>query len=171
MLGPAFAIQHITNMRPMVACEAMKFRSRLNRLAEAGEEFRLEKYAVHLTFDVIGKATFSQSLEAQTEGKGSPAMDHFEEMCRAYMIERSTWNVVKKLLARRKMRAAGKRLDAVVATLVKKRFDVLQREKIDTSNKKGLCIMDLILRDYFEETPVSGKKDLDSTFLTDPYSR
>ena len=57
MLSPAFSILHITNMRPMVATEVMKFRSILQKKADLWEVFKLEKITQHLTFDIIGTAT------------------------------------------------------------------------------------------------------------------
>jgi hypothetical protein len=49
--------------------------------------------------------------------------------------------------------------------LIRKRFDVVVQEKTDLSNKKGLGIMDLILRDYVEDIRQSGKQGLDPAFL------
>jgi hypothetical protein len=49
--------------------------------------------------------------------------------------------------------------------MVKQRFDVLVHEKTTLSNRKGLSIMDLILRDYMEDLRRTGKEGLDPSFL------
>lgn len=59
MMSPAFAITHISNMRPMVAAEVMKFREIIFKMAKSEEVFRLEDLTQNLTFDVIGTATLS----------------------------------------------------------------------------------------------------------------
>lgn len=59
MLSPAFSITHISNLRPMIAAEVMKFREILHKKAQAGEVFKLESISQNLTFDVIGTATLS----------------------------------------------------------------------------------------------------------------
>lgn len=141
----------------------MKFRSIISEKAQSGEVFRLEDLTQHLTFDVIGTATFGRSLDAQT--KGSVALQHFEDMCRAFMKSRESFNIIRNFFVNRKRDASRKKLDAVIAKLVKERFDKLQREKIDLTAKRGLGIMDLILRDYMEQLRQGEKEDLDPDFL------
>ena len=126
MLSPAFAISHIGNLRPMVASEVMKFRSLLHKKAESGEVFKLEELTHHMTFDVISTATFGHSLDAQT--KGSPALQHFEDTCRAEMRSRETSNVVRKFFAHRQRDAARRKLDETIASLVRERCEVVRRK-------------------------------------------
>ncbi|KAH7061619.1 cytochrome P450 [Paraphoma chrysanthemicola] len=163
MLSPAFAIQHISNMRPAIAEELMEFRSILHSKAESGEKFSLEELTLHSTFDVIGRATFGESLNAKT--KGSAALEHWEAMSRAFATTRESYNIIQNFFSRRVVQAEAQKLDAVLGTMVKKRFDVLVREKTDLSVRKGLSIMDLILRDYMEEIRHSGKEGLEPSFL------
>lgn len=126
MLSPAFSISHISNMRPMVATEVMKFRSILHKKAESGESFRLEDITQHLTFDVIVSATFGRSLDAQT--KGSTVLQHFEDMCRAYMISRESINFIRNFFANRRRDVERAKLDANIAALVKERFEIVRRK-------------------------------------------
>lgn len=141
----------------------MKFRAHLMKKAESGESFKLEEITLHLTFDVIGTATFGRSLEAQT--KGHIALKHFEDMCRAFMRTRESFNIVKNFFVNMKRDSAKKKLDAIIADLIQERFDKVQHEKLDLSEKRGLGIMDLILRDYMEEHRQAEKKGLDPEFL------
>jgi len=126
MLSPAFAISHVTNMRPMVADEVMKFRSCLSEKAKSGEVFKFEDLTQHLTFDVIATTTFGRSLDAQT--KGSPALQHFENMCRAHMTTRESFNYIRNFFVNRKVFAERAKFDAIVEGLIKERFEIVKRE-------------------------------------------
>lgn len=141
----------------------MTFRKILQKKAESGEVFRLEDLTQYLTFDVIGTATFGHSLEAQT--KGNVALQHFEDMCRAFMRSRESLNYVRNFFVNIKRDAAKKKLDAAIKVLVRERFNLLQKDKIDLTGKRGLGIMDLILRDYLEESRQTGRQELDPEFL------
>jgi cytochrome P450 len=180
MLSPAFAVQHISNMRPSVckpiyirfkshlninqiAEEIMGFRSILHRMADSAEKFSLEEHTLHTTFDVIGKATFGHSMNAKSNG--SKALEHWEAMSRAFAKTRESYNPIRKFLAKRVVQHETKKLDAILTKLIMKRFEVVVQEKTDLSNKKGLGIMDLILRDYVGEIRQSGKQGLDPAFL------
>ncbi|KAF9699866.1 hypothetical protein EKO04_002543 [Ascochyta lentis] len=165
MLAPAFAIMHVTNMRPMVAENVMEFRAIMNKLAATGETFEFEKYVERLTLDIIGTATFGHSLGAQAAG--SSVMRHWEDMSRANMHDRDGWRIdfVRKYLARRRREAAMNRLNAILTELVKKRFDYVQKNDICLEKRNASIIMDLILREYLQETPQSIQKCMDSEFL------
>jgi cytochrome P450 len=141
----------------------MEFRSILRKFAEAGEKFSLEELTLHTTFDVIGKATFGHSLNAKTQG--SVALEHWENMSRAFANTRESYNFIGNFFARRTVKAEAEKLDAILTEMIKKRFDAVVEEKTDLSNKKGLGIMDLILRDYVAESRQSGRQGLDSAFL------
>jgi cytochrome P450 len=169
MMSPAFSIQHISNMRGMVAAEVMQFRSILHKIAETGEVFRLEDPTQHLTFDVISTATFGRSLDAQT--KGSDALVHFENMCRAFMHSRESWNFFSNFFHNRKRDVYRAKLDAIVVDLIKERFDIVQRDQLDLSEKRGLGIMDLILREHMDELCQTGAKELAPDFLADALSQ
>ncbi len=147
----------------------MKFRSHMLKKAESGEKFKLEDFTQHLTFDVIGTAAFGRSLEAQSQG--TPALEHFENMCRAYMQSRESWNVVRNFFLNRKRDFYRKKLDNEVIKLIQERFEKVQEEKVDLSEKRGLGMMDLILREYMDEHRQSGRKDLDPEFLRDALSQ
>jgi hypothetical protein len=132
-------------------------------MADSGEKFSLEAHTLHTTFDVIGKATFGHSLNAKTNG--TKALEHWEAMSRAFAKTRESYNPVRNFLAKRVVQGETRKLDAILAEQITKRFEVVQQEKTDLSNKKGLSIMDLILRDHVEEIRQSGKQGLDPAFL------
>jgi cytochrome P450 len=126
MLSPAFAISHITNLRSMVADEVMKFRSIVLEKAKSGEAFKLEDLTQHLTFDVISTATFGRSLDAQT--KGSPILEHLENMCRHFMTSRESLNYVRNFFVNRRISIERNKLDAIVEELMQERFKIVKRK-------------------------------------------
>ncbi|KAF2467469.1 cytochrome P450 3A30 [Lindgomyces ingoldianus] len=158
MLAPPFAISAVRNLAEMMSEEVMVFRSTLHKLAKTREVFRLEDISSNLTFDVVAKATFGFSLNAQT--KGNPAIHDFSEICRAFVIEKNSWNFVKKFFATRKRKSATKRLDSQLEKMIRERFVVLQRDNVDVSQKRGLSIADLILRERINEG-----RDLNPEFM------
>ncbi|EAT87917.2 hypothetical protein SNOG_04157 [Parastagonospora nodorum SN15] len=163
MLSPAFSVQHISNMRPAIAEEIMEFRSMIDKLADTGEKFCLEQLTQRTTFDVIGKATFGHSLKAKSQG--SAALEHWEGMCRAFAKTHESYNFVSNLFKLRTVETEAKKLDAILAEMIKKRFDIVVQEKTDLTGKKGLSIMDLVLRDFVEESRQVGREVLDPAFL------
>lgn len=126
MLSPAFSISHTTAMRPAVADEVLKFRSILHEKAQSGETFRLEDFTQHLTFDVIGTATFGRSLNAQADG--SPALQHFHNMCRAHRTTRESFNLVRNFFVNARRDSERRKLDANIAELIKERFEIVKRK-------------------------------------------
>lgn len=165
MLAPAFAITHVTNLRPMIAENVMQFRAILEKLAGTGEVFQLEHYVERLALDVIGTATFGHSLGAQT--KGSDVMRHWEAMSRANMQIRDGWRIdfLRLYQARSKRDTASNKLKVVLTEIVKKRFDYVQENDVSLEKRNASIIVDLVLRDYLQETPLSGQKRMDPDFM------
>lgn len=126
MVSPAFSISYITEMRPMVAAEVMKFRSILQQKAESGETFRLEDCTHNLTFDVISTAAFGQSLDAQK--KGSPALKHFRAMVRAQMKSRESFNYISNFFANRTRDSERRKLDDIITKVIQERFNHVKRK-------------------------------------------
>ncbi|KAF2179691.1 cytochrome P450 [Zopfia rhizophila CBS 207.26] len=166
MLAPAFAISHVRGLAGLIAEEVMIFRQILHKRAESREAFSMEEASNNLTFDVICKSTFGYSLNAQA--KGNPALTHFSDICHAFVIERDSWNPIKRFFASRKRKAAAKKLDSQLDKMVRKRYEVVQRDNLDVSKKRGLSIMDLVLRERIKESRSSamGSSDaLDPEFM------
>ncbi|KAE8832834.1 hypothetical protein PTNB73_09764 [Pyrenophora teres f. teres] len=161
MLSPAFSITHITNLRPMVADEVMKYRAILRQKSETGEVFAFETHTMCMTFDVICTATFGYSLDAQT--KGSDALIHFENMCRIHIESRDSLNFVRNFFVHRRRDAERDKWSAILAKLIRERFEIVKSDKLNLSDKRGLGIMDLILREYVQ----SGATELDARFMED----
>jgi hypothetical protein len=86
-------------------------------------------------------------------------------MTRTWATCRDSYNVFKKFLVGRIVKAEAKKFDKILIDMIKQRYDIVEREKTDLSDKKALCIMDLILRDHIQEVRQSGKLALDPNFL------
>ncbi|KAF1996663.1 cytochrome P450 3A30 [Amniculicola lignicola CBS 123094] len=148
MLAPAFAPSYIRNMVGMMADEAMGYRSKLLKMAESGEIFKLEDITNDFTFDVISNATFGFSLNAQTK---RDSIDDFNDLLHQSMIVRDSWNPVTSLVARRNRGLASQKLSKRFGDMIQERFAILQQDNINVSNKRSLTILDLVLRDHAEE--------------------
>jgi cytochrome P450 len=126
MLGPAFAISNITNMRPMIAAEVMTFRSILNKKAETGEVFRFMDLAERLAFDVIHTTTFGFSTDAQTHG--SAVLQLFDAVCRAETRRFDSWDFGRRYFSRKAGAVARKKLDIIIFGLIKERLHNVRRK-------------------------------------------
>ncbi|PSN62971.1 cytochrome P450 [Corynespora cassiicola Philippines] len=163
MLAPAFGLTYVRNLVPLIADQVMIFRDILKTKAESGEKFRLEDLATNLTFDIMNTSTFGFPAKAQSEG--SPTIKYFKELCKCVAIERDTWNPVAKYLARLRRWPLGKKLDGLIADLIRERWSVLVRDKVDVRDKRSLSILDMVLRDHLLETQKAGTTDLGDDFL------
>ncbi|ORY05690.1 cytochrome P450 [Clohesyomyces aquaticus] len=158
MLAPPFAVASVRNMVGMISQEVMVFRSILNKLAKTGEVFSLETAVSRMAFDVVSTATFGSSLNSQT--KGSAAIRDFNEMCSAFSYQKRGWNPLKTIASIIRRWFASRRLDAELNRRIRDRFEILKRDNVDVSQKRGLSIVDLILREHINEG-----KTLDSEFM------
>lgn len=86
-------------------------------------------------------------------------------MCRAFAKTRESYNFISNFFRLRTVKTEAKKLNAILAEMIKKRFDSVVQEKTDLSGKKGLSIMDLVLRDFVEESRQVGREVLDPAFL------
>ncbi|KAH7124143.1 cytochrome P450 [Dendryphion nanum] len=157
MLAPAFAVSRIRGMVGMIGDEVMQFRATLKKFAESGEIFHMEHTASCLTFDVIGTAVFGpgSSLGAQINGS-SPSLQNFMDIMTYNAVQRDSKNPWTKFTARQKRLTATSELNATLSTLIRQRYNELERDNVDVSQKRKLTIMDLVLRDRLEETRKTG---------------
>jgi cytochrome P450 len=144
----------------------MTFRQILLEKAEAGKPFVMEDLTNNLTFDIICTSTFGFSLESQK--KGSLLLKTFSEITRAWWVERDAWNPFKKYWYRFNRVSAIRRMDNQLRKMVRARYDILVRDNVDLSKKRGLRMLDLLLRECYEEAKISGRsasKALDSEYM------
>ncbi|KAK3309250.1 cytochrome P450 [Chaetomium strumarium] len=63
--NPGFAPQHLMSLLPCILDKTDIFLERLDRYASSGQEFRLLKLTIELTFDIIGAITMNVDFDAQ----------------------------------------------------------------------------------------------------------
>ncbi|KAF2278104.1 cytochrome P450 [Westerdykella ornata] len=155
MLAPAFNATNVRNRTSMVADEVMIFRSILHKYADSGEPFSLEQAISKLTFDLIFTTTFGFSQHAQQ--KGSAILDLFKKLLDQNYIIQESLNPIKRRLARWRCAAASRELDGLIEPLVKERYALVREKNLDVSQRVGLSIIDLVIREYLQEE--AGRTD------------
>jgi cytochrome P450 len=163
MLAPAFAPSHVRDMTSMLAKDVMVFHSVLQKYAASGKKFCLENELRNLIFDITGTAVFETSPGAQKEK--STLLNYFTEATESNYVVQGTRNPFIWIPARREMQAAVRAMDRILKDLIRERFKKLQHDESNLSNKRGLCIMDLMLREHMDEARRAGKLSLDTPFV------
>lgn len=166
MLAPAFSESQIKSTVPMFAHEAMIFRKILLQKAEAGKPFLMEEIVTHAVFDIICTAIFGFSLEAQTTE--SFVLKTFLKIVNAWWEERFAWNPLKMYRRRLTRLISHRKLDNELKKMIRERYDVLVRDSLDLSKTRGLSMLDLLLRERYEEAKDSGKpasKAIDEEYM------
>lgn len=117
-----------------------------------------------LAFDIIFRAIYGSSSSAQTQGNDD--LDCLDAVASAVVTARETWNPFKMRDMAHNGASAAKSLDYSITTKIRTRFDALKQDSIDVSNKRGLGILDLILRERIHETQAtSNPAQLDADFM------
>jgi len=164
MLAPAFSTTNVLGMTRLFAQNVKGFHDVLSEISKSGEPFSLEEKISTLVFDIIFKAIFDTSSNAGTESHDDRKELH--AVVRAEMSARRTWNPIKKRSLIRERETAAKKLSDSIASRVRDRFTTLQKRKIDLSTKRGLGILDLILRERIQEAKEKDTSpELDSDFV------
>ncbi|KAF1975704.1 cytochrome P450 [Bimuria novae-zelandiae CBS 107.79] len=163
MVAPAFSTSHQRNMAGMMAEEVMVFRSTLQKKAATGEVFKIEQVLHNLVLNTIARSIFEESLDAQM--KEIPMLATFYEVCDLNIILIRSFNPIAKLFARRKQNELNRKLETQLGDMIRVRFEKVQRDDIDISQKRGLCIMDLILREHLLEVQKAQRAPLDPKFM------
>ncbi|KAL5380031.1 hypothetical protein DPSP01_008068 [Paraphaeosphaeria sporulosa] len=163
MVAPAFSVSHQRNMAGMMAEEVMVFRSILREMASSGEVFELEKVLQNLVLNTVARSIFEESLDAQR--KETPMLAKFHAACKENVYIMQSWNPVGSFLARRRLSGLNGELEAQLADMIRVRYEKLQRDNADVSQKRGLCTVDLILREHLLEVRKAQKEALDPTFM------
>lgn len=82
------------------------------------------------------------------------------------MKSRESLNYIGNFFPNRVRDHERRKLNVLVTELIKERFEFIKNNDLDLSQKRGLCIMDLMLRDYLQSTRENTSAELDPEFLT-----
>ncbi|KAF2442413.1 cytochrome P450 3A30 [Karstenula rhodostoma CBS 690.94] len=163
MIAPAFSVSHQRSMAGMMAEEVMVFRSILQEMAATGEVFEIERVLANLVLNTIARSIFEESLD--TQRKETPMLAKFHAACDENIYIMYSWNPVGKLFARWRMNRLSRDVEAQLADMIRVRFEKLQRDNVDVNQKRGLCTMDLILREHLLEVRKTQREALDPAFM------
>ncbi|KAL1603692.1 hypothetical protein SLS60_005281 [Paraconiothyrium brasiliense] len=163
MIAPAFSASHQRNMAPMMAEEVMVFREILQKKAATGEVFELERVLQNLVLNTIARSMFEESLDAQH--KETPMLAKFHAVCKENVYLMQSWNPVGRFFARWRQSGLSRELEAQLAEMIRVRFEKLQKENADVSQKRGLCTVDLILREHLLEVRKAQSEALGPKFM------
>ncbi|KXJ96814.1 cytochrome P450 4d8 [Microdochium bolleyi] len=165
--NPGFSARNITALVPTILEETDVFVHQLEQLAGPdgswGEVFQLEKKAMNLTFDVIGRAALDVKFGEQTRPVPSAFKEAFFRQLSLMVMGASITTLVARWLpsyAREKARNA-KIMDDYLIPYVQDRDAFVKEQSLekDTSKTSEKFIIDLALR--------ALQKDGESTQLVD----
>lgn len=148
MIAPAFSVARTFKMIGQIAQECVVFHHVLSKRASGSEVVRLEQAISALAFDIISKAVFGVIVSSQE--KRSDDLCDLDTIVRKEFAIRNTWSP----FAKRKLKSAKEQaicsLDNSIKSRLRARFETMITEDIDSSKKKDLGILDLILQDYIQ---------------------
>lgn len=145
--APAFSLQHILTLVPGMVEEILVFRKHLERLAESGDIFSMNEYAMRLTIDVIGRSVGDIKLNSQS-GQ-SVVMDAFSSA--VGWTAGITDSFAKQILSPGMMWWYIRKLDKSLGGMI---VDKFKEAKVGWGGK---TILDLAWKGYYKETGIDGK--------------
>lgn len=151
-MAPAFSWSHIRSLVGVIVDECELFRVNLDKHAHAGETFSMEETAAKLIFDVIARIVFNFSLNAQTSG--SADLTDLRDMIKLAEAQLS-WNPLVKAKAFFQRKVVSKRLQVSIVNKIRERLSLLRSQDIVPSRKDPYSILDLMLREYVQESDKS----------------
>jgi cytochrome P450 len=160
MLAPAFSAAQTFEMTGLIAEEAKVFHESIGKKVLYREAMLLEPMISALAFDIIFKLIFGMPANAQT--KRNRDLENLNTIVEREFAIRNSWNPFTRRHLDQDKRVAIKCLDKSIVSQVQGRFDEIKRDNIDLSQKRGLSIIDLILR---EKIQVATSASLDSDFM------
>jgi cytochrome P450 len=146
-MAPAFSWSHIRNLTSVMIDECLHFRNTLDRLADTGEVFSMEKESAKVIFDVITRVVFNFSLNSQTSD--SAVLDDLHSMIK-FAEAQLSFNPFTRVTAFFKRQIVLRRINSLVISKINERLDLLRRENIIPSRKDPFSILDLMLREQVQ---------------------
>jgi cytochrome P450 len=96
--NPGFQPKHIHSLTEQVATRVRVFVSRLQRLADGGEPFKLADYAQDLTFDIITQIAIAKDLNAQLGQEEKNKISKWDLPTVSRRLSRMTMGMSERLL-------------------------------------------------------------------------
>lgn len=156
---PAFSPTHVRNLTGVMVDEAVVFRSQLEKLSVTGEIFSMEEVVSKVAFDIVARVIFNVPLHAQTTG----SQDHADlrglvSLARQETDIRVAYSPIIQIPRRWRRRQVVKRLESSLLHRLYSRLELLLSQGVVPSRQNPTCILDLILREYVEDSIKKGDK-------------
>lgn len=149
-MAPAFSWSHIRNLTGMIIDECELFRQTLAAHAAKGKAFSMEEAAGKLIFDVVARAVFDFSLNAQTTG--SVYLDDLKEMIKLaegqFQDPAVIYNPLVRYRVWKRRRQILGRLHPSMVGKIYQRLERLRSQKTVPSRKDPHCVLDLMLTEH-----------------------
>lgn len=160
-MAPAFSWNHIRGLTGMMIDEIALFQKTLEKRAEDGKAFSMEKESAKLIFDIIARSVFNFRLHAQTTG--SQDLDNLHEMIRLAEGQLNNpavvYNPVKRIKVWWQRRRVLQSLNPSMIAKIKERLRLLRTQGTVPSRKDPASLLDLILREHVQADQGDVKKE------------
>ncbi|KAK4160554.1 putative sterigmatocystin biosynthesis P450 monooxygenase stcS [Cladorrhinum sp. PSN259] len=172
--NPGFAPQHLMTLLPCILDKTAIFVERLDDWAKTDQEFPLTKAFIELTFDIIGAVVMDVDFDAQhhqSSTRTGQFIRLYDSLTRTYKRRdagRPWWLFPRRILKRYLL---GRQIDALLADLIREKFDEQQHETqaIANGNNKQAArsVLSLSLQGHTVLTNTLLTETMDSikTFL------
>jgi cytochrome P450 len=156
-MSPVFSPAHVRSLTGVMVDEAVVFRSRLERLSATGEIFSMEEVVSKVAFDIVARVVLNAPLRAQTTG----SQDHADlrglvNLARQETDIRVAYNPIIQISRRWRRRQVVKKIELSLLNRIYNRLELLLSQGNVPSRQNLNSILDLILREYIEDSIRKG---------------
>ncbi|KAF2683403.1 cytochrome P450 [Lentithecium fluviatile CBS 122367] len=143
-----FAPQHLITLLPAILAKSTTFMSKLDSLAELGEDFDMDPLCTSLTFDIIGDIVTNIDLKAQDDEAGAhEIVYHFRELTKSYSDTGRIW-LWLNIPLRAKRLYHSYYADVVIKRCIREKFaEIKAAQSTETKETRDRSVLALALKD------------------------
>lgn len=146
--NPGFQPKHIHSLTEQVTTRVRVFVSRLQRLADSGDPFKLADYAQDLTFDIITQIAIAKDLNAQLGLKEKNKISKWDLPTVSRRLSRMTLGMSERLLGLHMLNLLQPITLAVHETVYDSQLTAVVKDSISSANAASAkSIVQLAVRD------------------------
>ncbi|WZH46618.1 cytochrome P450 [Fusarium acuminatum] len=158
-MSPVFSATHVRNLTGVMVDEAVVFRSQLEKLSDTGKTFPMEEVVSRVLFDIVARVIFNVPLHAQTTGSQIHAdLRGLVNLARQETDIRVAYNPIIQISRRWRRRQVVKKIELSLLNRIYNRLELLLSQGDVPSRQNLNSILDLILREYIEDSIRKGDK-------------
>jgi cytochrome P450 len=156
-MSPVFSATHVRNLTGVMVDEAVVFRSQLEKLSDTGKTFPMEEAVSRVLFDIVARVIFNVPLHAQTTGSQIHAdLRGLVNLARQETDIRVAYNPIIQISRRWRRRQVVKKIELSLLNRIYNRLELLLSQGNVPSRQNLNSILDLILREYIEDSIRKG---------------